>query len=563
MRDSEDSIQWLLNQTHTSIPGEAGSDRSPKSTPSYGGSPHRNMAASSPSFKIEGSTASRATRPTPTAPPQVTRSARSGWWQRLFGRRSRRRSARTVLPSTRTASAQFSPERPAFNGATPRKLDLPAPPRSAVVSMADRRRPQLVLAPLRSERNNDYRDRHPATSLPATRRTRQNRPGLQSVSPGASLAELRYRHKPRQPIAKPMPPQPLGVKMALYTARMVILSVGLGVLAGTVLSVWDPAMNASLETAQLGVQKASSVAGKVAPIKPSPAVAASTEIGQEVVPLKAALQALVQKYPDFSPGIFLLDLDNNSYVDLRGTGSYAAASTIKVPILVAFFQDVDAGKIRLDEPLTMRPELIAKGSGDMQYLTPGTKFTALETATKMITISDNTATNMLIARMGGIGVLNQRFKAWGLASTTLNNLLPDLEGTNVTSPKDLSMLMVRVSHGELITPRSRDRMLDIMRRTINNSQLPQGLGEGAIIAHKTGDIGSLIGDVGLVDLPSGKRYSVTVLIKRQHNDDNAYDVAQQISRVIYQHLTRPVTTTRPTSAAEQPLATGSTALQSE
>jgi beta-lactamase class A len=80
--------------------------------------------------------------------------------------------------------------------------------------------------------------------------------------------------------------------------------------------------------------------------------------------------------------------------------------------------------------------------------------------------------------------------------------------------------------------------------------LPQGLGEGATISHKTGDIGRLIGDVGLVDLPNGKRYAVTVLVKRSYNDDRAYDLVRQISRMIYQYLSRlPV---MPGSSAAEP-----------
>jgi beta-lactamase class A len=234
--------------------------------------------------------------------------------------------------------------------------------------------------------------------------------------------------------------------------------------------------------------------------------------------------------------LFLIDLDNYSYLDITGSVAFPAASMIKVPILIAFFQDVDAGKIRLDEKLTMRKDMVAQGSGEMQYLQPGTQFTALETATQMIIVSDNTATNMLIARLGGIAALNERFKSWGLTTTTLKNVLPDLQGTNVASPRELASLMVRVSQGELVSMRSRDRMLSIMQRTVNNSQLPQGLGEGATIAHKTGDIGTLIGDVGLVDMPNGKRYAAAIMVKRPFNDDRAYELVQKMSSVIYQHL---------------------------
>ena len=237
----------------------------------------------------------------------------------------------------------------------------------------------------------------------------------------------------------------------------------------------------------------------------------------------------------------MIDLDTNSYVDFSGTATFPAASTIKVPILVAFFQDVDAGKIRLDEQLVMRPELIGSGSGDMQYQPPGTKFSALETAFKMIAISDNTATNMLIARLGGAAALNQRFQSWGLTATVIRNPLPDLQGTNTTSPRDLANLMAWVNQGDLVSMRSRDRLLDIMRQTVNDSLLPQGLGEGATIAHKTGDIGSLIGDVGLVDMPNGKRYVIAALVKRPFNDMQAPALINQISQTTYRALSQPAT----------------------
>lgn len=327
-------------------------------------------------------------------------------------------------------------------------------------------------------------------------------------------------------------PPSRGLAIALYAARMLILSVGVGVLAGTVLSAWNPASNPFLGEGTQTVKQATSLS-KASPGKP---VSSELTLTQEMAQLKTAIQSISQQYSGFSPGVFLVDLDTNNYVDWNATTSFSAASTIKFPILVAFFQAVDEGKIRLNEKLTMTKEVIAPEAGDMQYLPPGAQFTALETATKMMTISDNTATNMVIARLGGMTALNQRFQSWGLSTTVINNLLPDLKGTNATTPKELTGLFVRVSEGDLLSARSRDRMLDIMRRTLNNGQLPQGLGEGATIAHKTGDIATLIGDTGLIDMPNGKRYATTVLIKRGNNDDRAYELVQKISRAMYQHL---------------------------
>lgn len=406
------------------------------------------------------------------------------------------------------------------------------------------------------------------TPLPKPRKPRSRRPPRPAVAPqpkkssesrlGRSPAPQRRSPAPGGMAPRPRPAtvpsrRPVNRKVTplLYGTRLLILGLGLGAIAGTLLSAWDPSTRqmANLSPTASPAIHQSSLAGSPAPaVTPMP-------LKDELAPLKAKIQALVQKNPKLQPGVFLQDLESGSYVDWQGTTSFAAASTIKVPVLVAFFQDVDAGKIRLDEMLTMKEEHKADGSGDMQYRKVGTRYSALEVATKMIIISDNTATNMLIERLGGAAALNQRFRSWGLTTTTINNVLPDIEGTNVTTAKELSQLMVMVGEGKLVSMISRDRMLDIMERTVTNTLLPQGLGKGARIAHKTGNIGALVGDVGLVDMPSGKRYAVTVLVKRPRNDPQAQEMIRQISRTIYQHLNATNATSTPPALTSTPPAT--------
>jgi len=323
--------------------------------------------------------------------------------------------------------------------------------------------------------------------------------------------------------------------LLVYALRLIIFGVGTCAIAGTLLSVLNPATRMQEKLAQENINKTASSTAKVL-------VPPALKLNQEIISLKAAVQQLGAKNKGLTPGVFFVDLDTRNYLDWNGSLPFAAASTIKVPVLVAFFQDVDAGKIRLDEKLTVKKELIGSGSGEMQYRPVGTQFTTLATATKMIEISDNTATNMLIARMGGIAVLNQRFQSWGLESTIIHNPLPDLTGTNTTSPKDLGHLMNLVDRGELMSLRSRDRTLEIMRRTKTRTLLPKGLGAGASIAHKTGDIGSMVGDVGLVDMPSGKRYIAVAMVKRPHNDGRAQELIRQISRTVYQQFNKPSAT---------------------
>uniref|UniRef100_B8HLP2 Putative beta-lactamase n=1 Tax=Cyanothece sp. (strain PCC 7425 / ATCC 29141) TaxID=395961 RepID=B8HLP2_CYAP4 len=313
--------------------------------------------------------------------------------------------------------------------------------------------------------------------------------------------------------------------------RLGILGVGLAGLVGTVLAFVHPADRNQ----------------KALPPEPNEQNTVALNVMEQAIQQGTRLTSLEQQMrneiaarPGLTAGAFFLNLDTGAYADVNGAATFPAASTIKTPILVAFFQDVDAGKIKLDERLVMRPDLIASEAGIMQYQKPGTKFSALETADLMITISDNTATNMLIDRLGGAAALNQRFLSWGLQQTVIRNWLPDLKGTNTTSAKDLAYLMMLVGRGDLVSVRSRDRLLDIMHRTVTNTLLPQGLGEGAKIAHKTGDIGIVIGDGGMVDMPSGQRYVAAAMVRRPYNDVRGRELIQQMSRLTYQAFSKPL-----------------------
>lgn len=348
----------------------------------------------------------------------------------------------------------------------------------------------------------------------------------------------------RQPKGKLGRSQPRPLSPLMYLARLLIVGVGIGAIVGTFLSIWDSSSRHSVEASanSNSLEKATSAEKKDT---------ITVAMGQEILALKPQLEALATANPKLQAGVFVVDLDTGAYLDYNSSYTFSAASTIKLPVLIAFFQDVEAGKISLNEMLTMEPEMIAKGSGDMQYQKAGKQYTALETATKMMAISDNTATNMLITRLGGAEALNQRFRSWGLVVTTINKPLPDLEGNNTTTPQELANIMVMVNEGRLVSVRSRDRLLDIMRQTVTNTLLPPGLGKGATIAHKTGDIGSILADVGLIDMPIGKRYVASVMVERPHNDVAARKLIQQISRLTYQYFDKsavsPITPAIPES----------------
>lgn len=255
--------------------------------------------------------------------------------------------------------------------------------------------------------------------------------------------------------------------------------------------------------------------------------------------LEPQIKALMARYSFLKTGMFFLDLDTGNYLDVGGDRVFPAASTIKLPILIAFFQDLDAGKVTLNEMLTMRRDLVTNGSGTMQYERVGKKYTALETVTKMVTISDNTATNMIIDRLGGAARLNQRFRSWGLKDTVIRHLLADLRGTNTTSSQDMARVLALLVNNKLVSSQSQEQVLDILYRTVTNTLLPAGLGKGAVIANKTGDIGFLIGDAGFITMPNGKRYLAAIFVRRPYKDTRGRDFIRQVSHLVYNYLNQP------------------------
>jgi len=299
----------------------------------------------------------------------------------------------------------------------------------------------------------------------------------------------------------------------------VISLVGIAVLAGTAMVGINPTPpNAIAPTASLGQN--------LPPLK----------LGRSMDELGDRLKTIAAPFPDLEPAVFILDLDTYDFVNLNGTASIAAASTIKLPLLIAAFQEIDGGGLTIQEGLAMEPDLIATGSGTMQYDTPGRLYSVGEVLEKMIIISDNTATNMLIRRLGGAERVNQRFSDWGLTATGIENDLPDLAGTNVTTPIDLVHLLAQIHQGKIVSLASRDRLLNILQRVERRELLPEGLDDRAVIAHKTGDIGTMLGDVGMVETPTGKRYAIAALVRRPHNDDRARLLIQNLSRTTYEHF---------------------------
>lgn len=356
-----------------------------------------------------------------------------------------------------------------------------------------------------------------ATNTTARRRSKPN----SRRNPTSSRQQLRQRKSvDRSSVRTAQPTQP--TSPLTHLVRLVIWALGASTIVGTAISVVHPPK-------QLISNKVAVVKAKSLPID-------SLKLQQEHPALKSQLQALSAKNSKLDASHLFVALDTGEYSHLGADRVLPAASTIKLPILIALFQDIDAKKVQLTEKITIDKDSIVGEAGDLQEEKPGTQVSLEVVATKTIAVSDNTATNLLIRRLGGQAALNQRFRSWGLKTTTINNQLPDLEGKNVTTARELASLMAAIDRGKIVSDASRTEILRLMSNTKRNTMLPQGLDAGAKIAHKTGDIGTLVADVGTIELPSGKIYIAAVLVKRPYNDPAGPALVRQMSKVAYQHF---------------------------
>jgi beta-lactamase class A len=331
----------------------------------------------------------------------------------------------------------------------------------------------------------------------------------------------------------------------LLFARLIVIGAGLGVIAGTGLKLLAPRL----------AQGAVGVPG----VDPAPKLLPGGLRNQgrfdprrELTPLSQRWAKLAAAQKGLTASGFLLVLDDGRFAELNPDQPLPAASSIKTPILLIALDRYDHGRLRWNEPLPLTKETVGGGAGWMASKPIGTRFPFHEAATEMIRVSDNSATNLLIKRLGGKEALNANFQELGLAATVLRNWLPDLEGTNTTSARDLARSIALVDTGDKLGPRARDLFREILGRSGTNTLLPagllKGLGKesanpdeellpfGVTVYNKTGDIGIAYADAGLIQLPDGQRAVAAFMVKGPFNDPRSADLIRAMAAEVSRSL---------------------------
>jgi beta-lactamase class A len=216
-------------------------------------------------------------------------------------------------------------------------------------------------------------------------------------------------------------------------------------------------------------------------------------------------------------GIYIKCLETGDEIAINADRQMDTMSVIKIPLMVEAFRQIEAGKFGLSDQVTLTEAAKRPGTGVIRSLDSGAVLTIKDLLTLMIIVSDNTATDLIYDKVGGIEPVNRLMAEWGLnsirapgtADTWFKALRasPSAEAFHreaknpfgLSSPRDMGKLLERIEKGEAVSKKASDTMLQIMRGQVYSSRLPRFV-TGYRLPHKTGDFMPYIGnDVGILE----------------------------------------------------------------
>ena len=213
----------------------------------------------------------------------------------------------------------------------------------------------------------------------------------------------------------------------------------------------------------------------------------------------AALRKKLDSLADAHHGVVgysVIDLESGARISRRGDETFPTASLIKVAILVTVYDLVAQGQLSLDDQLTVLKIDQVPGSGVIQFLHSGTVLTVHDAAWLMSTISDNTATNLLLdriiirrvwAKMDSLGLPHTRVHSKSflrISSVAMDSSVK--YGLGVTTPNEMAHLFELMAKGKAVNPAADSAMLDILEHNTTDLMLQRYAG-GARAAHKDGE----------------------------------------------------------------------------
>ncbi|MDT8901706.1 serine hydrolase [Anaeroselena agilis] len=216
-----------------------------------------------------------------------------------------------------------------------------------------------------------------------------------------------------------------------------------------------------------------------------------------------------------------------------------SASLIKIFILAEAFRRIGRGELDPEEAVAIPAEAIVGGAGQLEFAAPGTVRTWRELLEAMIVESDNTATNMVIDRLGMESV-NALAVALGCRDTVLRRKMMDFAAAaagreNYTTPADVAAVLARLYRRECVSPAADEAMVAILLRQEDRCKLPLLLPAAAKVACKSGELDGAEHDAGIV-YGEGHDYVLAVMSDGLPDEERGRGVIAQLSRTVYDWL---------------------------
>ncbi len=276
-----------------------------------------------------------------------------------------------------------------------------------------------------------------------------------------------------------------------------------------------------------------------------PTGAPSAEIASLVEPLAKAHEGDV--------AVAVLHLKTGEHYELNGDRPQGTASLIKFPVMIEAYRQAEVDSVRLFDAVEMHAEDMVQGSGILtSHFSPGARFTLRDAIRLMIAFSDNTATNLVVDKIG-LPSTAATMSKWGYPETRIHakvfkrdtSIAPERSeryGLGSTTANDMVGLLAKLHAGELVSPAMSKEMLQHLEACDDKLKFPALLPKGTKIAHKTGSVAKIRTAAGIIESASGP-FALCVLTENNRDtrwtDDNAGDrLCAQIAKVTFDYFSR-------------------------
>ena len=250
------------------------------------------------------------------------------------------------------------------------------------------------------------------------------------------------------------------------------------------------------------------------------------------------LRKLIEDFLQNEKGTYSIgvkDLMSTSFVYINDI-KMRSASVIKLYVMIAAYSKIKAGELDPKKQITLTEDMKVGGTGILVGAKNGTQHSIERLIELMMTVSDNTASNILVKELG-FESINDTIASLGCKDTVLGYyfILKPPEGvTNTTSARDLNLVFEKLYTNQCLGEEYDLKMLDIMSGVKNTTKLPSLLPPGTRVAHKTGSVIAHEHDAGIVFGPS-RHFAVSILSRELPNPEKAKKVIAQLSKLIFDY----------------------------